>query len=128
MKRHTEKCQKCKSTKELGEHLSNKVKTETSTDNNMYKVKYTCESCTKQFHNIVNYTEHLDVCKRSVECRICKKSFFTMKQYHNHRRSCTPKNFTRIICKKKTNVSFRYISYTYKTALPSHEYFDLSKM
>ena len=47
MKRHIEKCQKHKSTKELGEHLSNKVKTETSTDNNMYKVKYTCESYTK---------------------------------------------------------------------------------
>ena len=75
MKRHIEKCQKHKSTKELGERFSNKVKTETSTDNNMYKVKYTCESCTKQFHDIVNYTKHLDVCKKSVECKICKKDF-----------------------------------------------------
>ena len=75
MKRHIEKCQKCKSTKVLDEHLSNKVKTETSTDNNMYKVKYTCEICTKQFHNIVNYTKHLDVCRKPVECKICKKAF-----------------------------------------------------
>ena len=92
IKRHIEKCQKKnKSTKELGEHLSNKVKREISTDNNMYKVKYTCESCTKQFHTIVNYTKHLDVCKKSVECKICKKDLFTLKQYHNHRRSCTSK-------------------------------------
>lgn len=105
MRKHVEKCQKGKSIKEVGEQLSNKVKMDTSTDNNMYKAKFTCEYCKKQFHNVVNYTKHLDVCKISVECRICGKIFSAMKQYHNHKRSCTQKNFTCIICKKQMSHS-----------------------
>ena len=127
MKKHIENCQKGKSTKELGEQLSNKVKMDTSIDNNMYKVKHTCEFCTKQFHNIVNYTKHLDVCKRSVECRTCQEIFSTMKQYHNHKRSCTKKNFTCIIFKKQMSHSDT-LAIHMKQYYPVHEYFDLSKM
>ena len=99
MKKHLQKCPKGKSTKKVGEQLSNKVKMDTSIGNNMYEVKFTCECCKKQFHNVVNYRKHFNVCKTSAECGICGKIFSTIKQYQNHKRSCTQKNFMCIICK-----------------------------